>query len=43
MTIADFRHLPTRCRFIALMPQWDFLNFLAEQAARYAKFNLMMD
>jgi len=28
--LADFAHLPTRCRFIALMPQWDFLNFLAE-------------
>ena len=28
---ADFTHLPTRCKFIALMPQWDFLNFLAEQ------------
>src|ERR1700686_4322861 len=29
MPIADFTHLPTRCRFIAFMPQWDFLNFLA--------------
>src|ERR1700751_1119914 len=28
--IADFTHLPTQCGFIALMPQWDFLNFLAE-------------
>src|SRR5271165_4820200 len=28
---ADFTHLPTRCKFIALMPQWDFLAFLAEQ------------
>ena len=27
------RHLPTRCKFIALMPQWDFLNFLAEQGS----------
>jgi len=43
VTIADFRHLPTHCRFIALMPQWDFLNFLAEQAARYPKFNIMMN
>ena len=33
VTIADFRHLPTRCGFIAFMPQWDFLNFLAEKAA----------
>src|SRR4026209_1143184 len=32
--VADFTHLPTRCRFIALMPQWDFLDFLAGQASR---------
>jgi 2-polyprenyl-6-methoxyphenol hydroxylase-like FAD-dependent oxidoreductase len=38
----DFRHLPTRCRFIALMPQWDFLNFLAEQGKRYPAFHLLM-
>jgi 2-polyprenyl-6-methoxyphenol hydroxylase-like FAD-dependent oxidoreductase len=43
LTIADFRHLPTRCRFIAFMPQWDFLNFLAEYAARYSSFDLMME
>jgi len=43
LTIADFRHLPTRCGFVAFMPQWDFLNFLAEKAARYPSFNLMMD
>ena len=41
--VADFRHLPTRCKFIALMPQWDFLNFLAEQARRYRSFRLMME
>src|SRR5205807_5863288 len=29
ITVADFRHLPTQAKFIALMPQWDFLNFLA--------------
>ena len=40
--IADFSHLPTRCRFIALMPQWDFLNFLAEKARRYPSFHLRM-
>ena len=40
--MVDFRHLPTRCRFIALMPQWDFLNFLAEQAKRYKTFDLRM-
>jgi 2-polyprenyl-6-methoxyphenol hydroxylase-like FAD-dependent oxidoreductase len=42
VTIADFSHLPTRCRFIALMPQWDFLDFLAEHARRYAPFHLKM-
>jgi 2-polyprenyl-6-methoxyphenol hydroxylase-like FAD-dependent oxidoreductase len=42
LTIANFRHLPTRCGFVAFMPQWDFLNFLAEKAARYPNFNLTM-
>jgi 2-polyprenyl-6-methoxyphenol hydroxylase-like FAD-dependent oxidoreductase len=42
LTMADFRHLRTRCKFIALMPQWDFLNFLAEQARRYKTFDLRM-
>jgi 2-polyprenyl-6-methoxyphenol hydroxylase-like FAD-dependent oxidoreductase len=40
--MADFRHLPTRCKFIALMPQWDFLKFLAEHAWRYQTFDLRM-
>ena len=43
LTIADFRHLPTRCGFVAFMPQWDFLNFLAEKAASYKAFELKMD
>ena len=38
----DFRRLPTHCKFVALMPQWDFLNFLAEQGKRYATFDLRM-
>jgi len=42
LTIADFRHLPTRCKFIAFMPQWDFLNFLAEYAGRFPQFRLRM-
>ncbi|MEA2780289.1 MAG: hypothetical protein QOK29_1833 [Rhodospirillaceae bacterium] len=42
LTIADLSHLPTRCKFIALMPQWDFLNFVAEQAKRYPTFRLIM-
>jgi 2-polyprenyl-6-methoxyphenol hydroxylase-like FAD-dependent oxidoreductase len=40
--MGDFTHLPTQCRFIALMPQWDFLNFLAGQGARYPAFELRM-
>src|SRR5262249_27446957 len=39
---ADFSHLPTHCRFIALMPQWDFLNFLARCGERYPAFTLRM-
>jgi 2-polyprenyl-6-methoxyphenol hydroxylase-like FAD-dependent oxidoreductase len=42
VVIADFSHLPTRCRFIALMPQWDFLDFLAEHGRRYPTFRLRM-
>jgi 2-polyprenyl-6-methoxyphenol hydroxylase-like FAD-dependent oxidoreductase len=40
--VADFTHLKTHCRFIALMPQWDFLNFMADHARRYARFRLKM-
>jgi 2-polyprenyl-6-methoxyphenol hydroxylase-like FAD-dependent oxidoreductase len=40
--VADFRHLPTRCKYIAVMPQWDFLNFLAEQGKGYPAFDLRM-
>src|SRR5437660_882675 len=42
LPVADFRHLPTRCKFIAFMPQWDFLNFLAALAGRYPSFDLRM-
>ena len=42
VTIADFTHLPTHCRFIALMPQWDFLDFIKERAGRYSAFHLRM-
>lgn len=40
--VIDFGHLPTRCRFIALMPQWDFLSFIAGEGARYPTFALRM-
>src|SRR5215813_2059174 len=35
VTIADFSHLPTQCKFIAMVPQWEFLDFLAEYGRRY--------
>jgi 2-polyprenyl-6-methoxyphenol hydroxylase-like FAD-dependent oxidoreductase len=40
--MADFRHLPTRCGYIAIMPQWDFLNFLVEQGKRYPNLTVKM-
>jgi 2-polyprenyl-6-methoxyphenol hydroxylase-like FAD-dependent oxidoreductase len=42
VTIADFTRLRTQCRFIAMMPQWDFLDFLARHAKRYPNFQLEM-
>jgi 2-polyprenyl-6-methoxyphenol hydroxylase-like FAD-dependent oxidoreductase len=42
LTVADFSSLSTKCRFIAFMPQWDFLNFLAKEGARYSGFHLRM-
>jgi 2-polyprenyl-6-methoxyphenol hydroxylase-like FAD-dependent oxidoreductase len=41
--IADFSHLPTHCKFIAFMPQWDFLNFLTMQARQFSNFHLLME
>jgi 2-polyprenyl-6-methoxyphenol hydroxylase-like FAD-dependent oxidoreductase len=41
--IADFTHLPVRERYIAMMPQWDFLNFIASEAAKYPTFTLLMN
>ncbi|MFL9842130.1 FAD-dependent oxidoreductase [Sphingomonas sp. ST-64] len=41
--IADFRHLPGRGRFVAMMPQWEFLDFVADTARRYSAFELRMN
>ena len=41
--VADFTKLPTRCKFIAFMPQWDFLNFLSGHATRFPAFQLHME
>ena len=40
--MADFTHLPTHCKYVALMPQWDFLSFLAKYGKRYKTFDLRM-
>ena len=40
--LADFRHVPTHCKFLMMMPQWDFLDFLAEHARRLPAFHLVM-
>ena len=42
VVIGHFEHLPVHCKFIALMPQWDFLNFIADHAKRYQTFDLRM-
>jgi 2-polyprenyl-6-methoxyphenol hydroxylase-like FAD-dependent oxidoreductase len=42
-TFADFTHLPTRAKFVALMPQWDFLDFLADYARKCPSFELLME
>jgi 2-polyprenyl-6-methoxyphenol hydroxylase-like FAD-dependent oxidoreductase len=43
ITIADTSYLPTACKFIALMPQWDFLDFVADEARHYPTFDLRME
>ena len=43
VTIADFTHLPTQCQFLVLMPQWDFLDFLAGEACKHPTFELRME
>ncbi len=41
--MADFTHLPTHCKFLAFMPQWDFLNFISQHAKAYPSFRLRME
>ena len=41
--LIDFRHLPTACKYVVFMPQWDFLNFMADKAKRYPSFRLEMN
>ena len=42
-TVADFRRLSVPCRFVAMMPQWEFLDFLADSARVYPEFSLRMN
>jgi 2-polyprenyl-6-methoxyphenol hydroxylase-like FAD-dependent oxidoreductase len=42
LTMADFRDLPSRYRYVAMIPQWDFLDFITAQAARHPGFHLLM-
>jgi 2-polyprenyl-6-methoxyphenol hydroxylase-like FAD-dependent oxidoreductase len=41
--LADFSHLPVHCQYVAFMPQWEFLNFIAEKARKYPQFHLKME
>src|SRR5438552_9248567 len=41
--LADLMHLPTHCKFVACMPQWDFLNFLSRHAQTFPQFRLRME
>jgi 2-polyprenyl-6-methoxyphenol hydroxylase-like FAD-dependent oxidoreductase len=41
-TPIDFGRLPTHCKYIAMMPQWEFLDFLADEARRFSNFKLLM-
>ncbi len=41
--LADLTHLPTHCKFLGFMPQWDFLNFFAAQGRKYPRFHLLME
>jgi 2-polyprenyl-6-methoxyphenol hydroxylase-like FAD-dependent oxidoreductase len=43
VTVGDFTHLPTHCKFVGLMPQWEFLNFIAEKAKAYPGFHLHLE
>ncbi len=42
VVLGEFKYLPTECKYVAFMPQWDFLNFIARQAQRYPEFTLRM-
>jgi 2-polyprenyl-6-methoxyphenol hydroxylase-like FAD-dependent oxidoreductase len=43
LPVADTTYLPTHCKFVALMPQWDFLDFLSDRAKKFPAFDLRME
>jgi 2-polyprenyl-6-methoxyphenol hydroxylase-like FAD-dependent oxidoreductase len=43
MTVGDLTHLAMPAPFIAMMPQWEFLDFVRDEAARYPAFGLRME
>ena len=43
LEVIDFRGLSKKTGFIAMMPQWEFLNFLSEEATKLPTFRLMME
>lgn len=43
VTMADFSYLPTKCKYVAFMPQWDFLDFIADQGMKYSGFSVRMN
>lgn len=43
LKVADFSHLPTHAKFIAFMPQWEFLDFFANEGRKYPTFRLIME
>ncbi len=43
ITVANLEHVPARCKFIAFIPQWDFLNFISTKARAFPSFHLMME
>jgi 2-polyprenyl-6-methoxyphenol hydroxylase-like FAD-dependent oxidoreductase len=42
MQVVDFSHLPVDCKFVAFMPQWEFLNFLAEEGKKLPALTVLM-
>jgi 2-polyprenyl-6-methoxyphenol hydroxylase-like FAD-dependent oxidoreductase len=43
VAIGDLTHLPTKCKFVAFMPQWDFLNFLVQAGSQFKNFRVLMN